>query len=376
MVRTCASSGSSSTTARTSRPRRRGGSRTGRRRKGGAPASSSAPRSTGWSRRGCGRRRRTAAASPATSRCTRTTRRDGSRPHPPSNRWARCAAGAGGPRSRAVVAAVALAVRAIAVLVSDRVVADVLRYRKVAAHVLDVAWNPYLAPRLYPYPAAWVWVEVAAEWLARHTGVSFALAVKAPVVVADALLAGIILQWTRERGTARPRSAWAYALHPGAILVVGFHGQFDSVALLALICALRWLERGRLDRSALAFAAGIALKSFPVLVLPFALLFVPGDRRGRLPYAPLGPLPRALPLLPVPLAGLLGERFLAVHAAVATLALVGFYFFLAPGVLTPADTPLLGAAVAERCWMVGTAALWLICAAWTVDLVRRGRSAQ
>ncbi len=106
-------------------------------------------------------------------------------------------------RSPAVVAAVALAVRAIAVLVSDRVVADVLRYRKVAAHVLDVAWNPYLAPRLYPYPAAWVWVEVAAEWLARHTGVSFALAVKAPVVVADALLAGIILQWTRERGTAR-----------------------------------------------------------------------------------------------------------------------------------------------------------------------------
>ena len=54
--------------------------------------------------------------------------------------------------------------------------------------------------------------------------------------------------------------------------------------------------------------------------------------------------------------------------------LVGFYFFLAPGVLTPADTPLLGAAVAERFWTVGTAALWLICAAWTVDLVRRGRS--
>ena len=161
--------------------------------------------------------------------------------------------------SPVVVAAVALAVRAIAVLVSDRVVADVLRYRKVAAHVLDVSWNPYLAPRLYPYPPAWVWVEVAAEWLARHAGVSFALAVKAPVVVADALLAGIILQWTRERGTDRPGSAWAYALHPVAILVVGFHGQFDSVALLAVVCALRWLERGRLDRSALAFAAGIAL---------------------------------------------------------------------------------------------------------------------
>jgi uncharacterized membrane protein len=379
-----------------------------------------------------------------------------------------------------VVAAVALAVRAIAVLVSDRVVADVLRYRKVAAHVLDVSWNPYLAPRLYPYPAAWVWVEVAAEWLARHTGVSFALAVRAPVVVADALLAGIILQWARERGRDGPGSAWAYALHPVAILVVGFHGQFDSVALLALVCALRWLERGRLDRSALAFAAGIALKSFPVLVLPFALIFVPAGGRARIRYALLATVPVALLLLPflladraalmrelfayggvpdfgwigamravravtrgqlarasaeqwsplvtaskalflaaaaalwvavargwirwraeasalgvllafqvvygalsaqyllwpVPLAVLLGERFLTVHAGVATLALVGFYFFLAPGVLTPADTPLLGAAVAERFWMVGTAALWLICAAWAVDLVRRGRSAE
>jgi uncharacterized membrane protein len=379
-----------------------------------------------------------------------------------------------------VVAAVALAVRAIAVLVSDRVVADVLRYRKVAAHVLDVSWNPYLAPRLYPYPAAWVWVEVAAEWLARHTGVSFALAVKAPVVVADALLAGILLQWARERGRDGPGPAWAYALHPVAILVVGFHGQFDSVALLALVCGLRWLERGRLDRSALAFAAGIALKSFPVIVLPFALLFVPGDRRARVRYALLATVPVALLLLPfaladrvalvrelfayggvpdfgwigamravravtrgqlarasaeqwsplvtaskalflaaaavlwvavargwirwraeasalgvllafqvvygalsaqyllwpVPLAVLLGERCLTVHAAVATLALVGFYVFLAPGVLTPADSPLLGAAVAERFWMVGTAALWVICAAWAVDLVRRGRSAE
>jgi len=381
-------------------------------------------------------------------------------------------------RSPVVVAAAAFVVRAAAALLSDRVVADVLRYRKVAAHVLDVSWNPYLAPRLYPYPAAWVWVEAAAEWLARHAGVSFALAVKTPVVIADAVLAGVLVSWGRERGT--PRSAWAYALHPVAILVASFHGQFDSVALLALVCALRWLDRGHLDRSALALAAGIALKSFPVLVLLFALLFVPGGSRARARYALLATVPVALLLLPfavadraalfrelfayagvpdfgwigalravravttghlararaeewsalvtaskllflaaaavlwvavargwirwraeasalgvllafqvvygalsaqyllwpVPLAVLLGERFVTMHAAAATLALVGFYFFLAPGVLTPADTPLLSAAVAERLWMAGTAALWLVCAAWTVDLVRRGRSAE
>jgi hypothetical protein len=382
-------------------------------------------------------------------------------------------------RSPAVVAAAALIVRALAALLSDRVVADVLRYQKVAAHVLDVSWNPYLAPRLYPYPALWVWFEVAAEWLARHAGVSFALAVKAPVVMADAVLAGVLVSWGRERGALTPRSAWAYALHPVAILVVGFHGQFDSVALLALVCALRGLDRGHLDRSALALAAGIALKSFPVLVLPFALLFVPGGGRARVRYALLATAPVALLLLPfaasdraalfrelfayagvpdfgwigalramrgvtrghlaraadaqwapllaaskvlflaaaaglwvavargwirwraeasalgvllafqvfygalsaqyllwpVPFAVLLRERFLLPHAAAATLALVGFYVLLAPGVLTPGDAPLLRPAVAERFWMAGTAALWLVCTVWTVDLVRRGRSA-
>jgi hypothetical protein len=381
--------------------------------------------------------------------------------------------------SPAAVAAAALVVRAVAALLSDRVVADVLRYRKVAAHVLDVSWNPYLAPRLYPYPAAWVWVEAGAEWLARHTGVSFALAVKTPVILADALLAGLLVGWARERDPNTPQSAWAYALHPVAILVVGFHGQFDSVALLALAFALRALDRRQLDRSALALAAAIALKSFPVLVLPFVLLFVRGGR-ARLRYALLAAGPVALLLLPfaladrgaltrelfayagvpdfgwigavramrgvwrghvarafdaqwqpllaaskviflavagvlwtavargsirwrveasalgvllafqvfygalsaqyllwpVPFAVLLGERLLLPHAAVATLALVGFYVLLAPGVLTPADMPLLSPAVAERLWMAGTAALWLLTAAWLADLVRRGRTAE
>src|SRR6185503_20024813 len=55
---------------------------------------------------------------------------------------------------------------------------------------------------------------------------------------------------------------------------------------------------GRLDRSALALAAGIALKSFPVLVLPFVLLFVPGGARARVRYGLLATVPVALLLLP------------------------------------------------------------------------------
>ena len=104
-------------------------------------------------------------------------------------------------------------------------------------------------------------------------------------------------RWWRERAGGAPWAGWVYAFHPVALLVAGFHGQFDSVALLALLYALRALERGRLDRSALALAAGIALKSFPVLVLPFVLLFVPGGAR-RLRYALLATAPVALLLAP------------------------------------------------------------------------------
>jgi hypothetical protein len=369
-----------------------------------------------------------------------------------------------------VVAAAALAVRAAAVALSDRVVADVLRYHRLATHILDVSWNPYLAPRLYPYAPAWVWVEAGAEWAARHAGVPFALAVKAPVVLADAVLAGLIAHWAASR-----RVGWAYALHPVAVLVVGFHGQFDSVALLALAYALHTLERGRLDTSALVLAAAIAVKPFPVFVLPFALVFVPGSA-ARFRYAALATLPVALLLVPfawadmgalrrelfayggiadfgwigawravqavlgghvarseavhwatavtlsklafpaaagglwaavvtrrlrwsveqcalgvllafeasygalsaqyllwpVPLAVLLRERWTPVHAAVATVALVGFYVLLAPGVLTPPESPLVGTAVAAWLWAAGTVALWTVTVAWLVALVRRG----
>ena len=48
----------------------------------------------------------------------------------------------------------ALALRLVAVLATDRVVADVERYQRVAGHLLDVSWNPYETKRLYPYPAA------------------------------------------------------------------------------------------------------------------------------------------------------------------------------------------------------------------------------
>jgi len=193
-------------------------------------------------------------------------------------------------RRATLAVAAALAVRLLPVLLAPRLNGDVLRYQRVADHVLDVSWNPYETRRLYPYPPVWVWVEAGSEWLARRTGFAFAVLVKLPAVAADAV---IVAHLARAAGE---HAAWAYALHPVGVLITAFHGQFDALALLFVLLALKWHAQARLDRAALGLAAAVALKSFPVLLLPVFLLAVPP--RSRLRFAALATAPVAALLAP------------------------------------------------------------------------------
>ena len=115
----------------------------------------------------------------------------------------------------ALVLAVTAAVRLAPILLADRMVADVLRYQRVAVHVLDVSWNPYEAPRLYPYPPVWIWVEAGSEWLSRHTGASFAVLVKLPVLAADLAIVALLGAWGSRTGRTprNPPDQWAGRLH-------------------------------------------------------------------------------------------------------------------------------------------------------------------
>jgi len=364
----------------------------------------------------------------------------------------------------------ALALRLAAILLSDRVVADVLRYRRVAAHVLDVSWNPYLAPRLYPYPPAWVWVEAGCEWLARHSGLSFAVLVKLPVLGAEIAIVVLLARLGRDLGGAARWAPWIYALHPVAVLVSGFHGQFDSLALLTMLYAIHASARGAHDRAALSLAAGIAIKSFPILVVPAFVLRMTGTA-ARARFVGLATLPVALLLVPylahdagavsrelfgyggvadfgwigawrglqyisdgtvargearfhaplvaiakvlflaawagivawmarrhlvvavlavlvafvavygalsaqyllwvIPLAVLRPDRWLTIYSVFATAALVGFYLFLAPGVLTPAGANE-GAGVV---WVAGTVLTVAASASWLVSIARNASQA-
>lgn len=377
-------------------------------------------------------------------------------------------------RPLALVLLAATVVRLAPILTADRVTADVLRYRKVAAHVLDESWNPYQAPRLYPYPPVWAAVETGALWLSRQWGLSFAMLVKAPVLLADLGLVALLARMGAGRGLGVV-PAWLYALHPVSILVTGFHGQFDAAALWCVLLAIYWREGLRLDCSALALAGGIALKSFPVLLVPFFLLSLVGTR-ARLRFLALATLPVVALLAPfalddasalrrellgyggvadfgwigfvralqwlatgvlarseaphwptlvplakagflvalallvalvatrrlrfslegvalvvflafltlygavsaqyllwvVPFGALVPDRYAALHAAASTIGLLGFYLFLAPGVLFEAAGPTPGSGLL---WALGTGAILFASVAWLVVTLARGRRA-
>ena len=368
---------------------------------------------------------------------------------------------------------VALGLRILAALASDRVVVDVGRYQRVAQHLLDVSWNPYETRRLYPYPPPWAAVEAGALWLSR-TGVgSFALIVKLPVLAADIAIV-ILLAAIARAGRSSPLAPWLYALHPVAVLVGGAHGQFDALPLFFLLLALEALARGRRDASALALAGAIAMKPFPVLVLPFLALSGRASWRSAARYAAVAAAPVALILLPFAVAdatslrrelfaysgvadfgwaglvrglewlsggeltrsearfwpvaqlaskglfltawaalvilaragwrrlspeeaslatilaflcfyGLLSAQYLVwavplgllrpgrpatLYAATATIGLVGFYLFLAPGVLFPRALDAEAALAAGRLWVLGVGATLATSAVWLLAVLR------
>lgn len=231
--------------------------------------------------------------------------------------------------------AVGLLLRLAVIGASDRVVADVARYDKVARHLLDVSWNPYETQRLYPYPPPWAAVEAAAGWVSRRGLLPFAVAVKLPVLAADLLIVWL-LGVAAAAGRAAPLSAWFYAVHPVALLVGGFHGQFDAIPLGLVLLALDALARGRRDASALALSAAIATKSFPVLLLP-VLALAGASARQALRYAVVSCLPVALLLLPFAIADAAAlRRELFAYSGIADFGWTGVWRgleWLASGVL-------------------------------------------
>jgi hypothetical protein len=98
--------------------------------------------------------------------------------------------------------------------------------------------NVYAETDRYNYSPVWSWILWCLAKLAIHANLGFPLVIRGFLTLVDignAVLIGLIAERTgRLRGTL---AFSIYLLNPVAILIVGYHGQFDTLASLPLLLA-------------------------------------------------------------------------------------------------------------------------------------------
>ena len=201
----------------------------------------------------------------------------------------------------ATIVLLALAVRLLpAVVLPSGAVFDMESYRIVADLVRagqDVYTHPDAEGR-HPYLPFQMYGMALARWLALSFDLPFSLLVKLPAILADAAIAGLLYQASRKLWSAQElparSSVWGlasadpatlvaslYALHPIALYVAAYHGQFDALPLLCALLAWYWLQfhgaaaSGQLA-AGLLLGLGVLDKTWPAVFLPLFLLRLPG----------------------------------------------------------------------------------------------------
>lgn len=147
--------------------------------------------------------------------------------------------------------------------------------------------NVYAVTSRYPYPPVWIWIVAAARWCANTFGLPFADIVRLPGTCADLIMGAALFAYARRRfgfclltlGTAL-----LYLLNPVALLISAAHGQFDALVMVFVLLAL-CAKGSQHDRwgvtSGVLLGVAIALKGFPVMLLPyFVRAATPGKRVG------------------------------------------------------------------------------------------------
>ena len=148
----------------------------------------------------------------------------------------------------------------------------------------DTAHIPYV------YPPPWWFVTHAADVLAQRFG-DFPFWIILPSLLADVGTVWLLaLFWS-------PLLAWLYALNPVALVITSLHGQFDPIPTFFSVLALVLFQRSRRTSAALSLAGAIAVKSFPVLLVPLFMRRVSGWW-NRIAFGCLAILPTMVLLLP------------------------------------------------------------------------------
>ena len=239
---------------------------------------------------------------------------------------------------------------------------------------------------------------LAVEALARERRDASALALSAAIATKSFPVLALPFLAFDERASWRSAARYAVlALAPGALLLLPFaiadwdalrrellgYSGIADFGWTGVLRGASWLATGSLPRSEARFWPVASVVSRALFLAAWAGLVVAvrsGRRRLRagsatlatmLAFGSLYGLQSAQYLLwAVPFGLLRPGRQAAFHAAAATAGLVGFYLFLAPGVLAPMPLEDGAATWAGRLWLFGSAATLAAYASWLLRELR------
>jgi hypothetical protein len=186
---------------------------------------------------------------------------------------------------RAVLALIALGTigRIVWAFAAEGVAYDIESLQIVANDLRGDFGGLYASER-WPYPGAFLPLAALADVVADGLGLPFHGVVQLPAIAADAAIAWLVWRALLPRGERVALAGAALvALSPVFVLVSGYHGQIDSVAVLpALLGVLVWV-RGVPNRAlwaGLLIGLGAAVKQPPIFMVLALVPTAVGMREG------------------------------------------------------------------------------------------------
>lgn len=151
--------------------------------------------------------------------------------------------------------------------------------------ILDGGGNVYAETRFYNYSPLWMGVLRSASAVSDASGLPYPAVIRALLTGADLALALLLARLGGAESFAR------YWLNPGAIAIVGFGGQFETLALIPLVGAALAQRAGKSLRWVFALGAlAVLMKHSTVFLVWVVFVYAVGVRRALLWMAATGAL--------------------------------------------------------------------------------------
>lgn len=206
------------------------------------------------------------------------------------------------------VIALGLAVRLVVAFTTYGIAFDIDSYSLVRGGLASDPLHVYGDFDRWPYPPGYfVWIR-AAGWLEGVSGLAFSDLIQLPPIFADLALALIVSHVLGRRGAGESARVWAaglIALGPAFVMISGYHGQIDSLAILPAVAAVvLWTGSDHPRRAVAAgllIGVGAAIKTVPLVVVLALLPWARSPREGAVLVASACALP-LLAFLPFALA--------------------------------------------------------------------------